>query len=165
MIVAVLTADLLFPGARSLKDKRALLRGALDRIRAASRQLVRPVAILQDLQGPKIRTGPLHAGHAGVPLVAGDTLVITTEKETTVAEVNAALKTAANGPLKGVLEFCEAPLVSKDFNGNPASSIVDGLTTAVIGGNMVKVMSWYDNEWGYSNRIVDLVVFLIARGI
>ena len=92
-------------------------------------------------------------------------LVVTTEKETTVAEVNAALKAAANGPLKGVLVFCEEPLVSKDFNGNPASSIVDSLTTAVIGGNMVKVMSWYDNEWGYSNRIVDLVALLIAKGL
>jgi len=92
-------------------------------------------------------------------------LVVTTEKDTTVAEVNAALKAAANGPLKGVLIFCEEPLVSKDFNGNPASSIVDGLTTAVIGGNMVKVMSWYDNEWGYSNRIIDLVNFLIAKGL
>ena len=92
-------------------------------------------------------------------------LVVTTEKETSVAEVNAALKAAANGPLKEVLVFCEEPLVSKDFNGNPASSIVDGLTTAVIGGNMVKVMSWYDNEWGYSNRIVDLVNYLIAKGL
>ena len=92
-------------------------------------------------------------------------LVVTTEKDTTVAEVNAALKAAANGPLKGVMIFCEEPLVSKDFNGNPASSIVDGLTTAVIGGNMVKVMSWYDNEWGYSNRIVDLVNYLIAKGL
>ncbi|TLM69307.1 MAG: type I glyceraldehyde-3-phosphate dehydrogenase [Deltaproteobacteria bacterium] len=92
-------------------------------------------------------------------------LVVTTEKETTVAEVNAALKTAAEGPLKGVLVFCDEPLVSKDFNGNAASSIVDGLTTAVIGGNMVKVMSWYDNEWGYSNRIVDLVGFLVAKGL
>ncbi|MCM2266032.1 MAG: type I glyceraldehyde-3-phosphate dehydrogenase [Desulfuromonadales bacterium] len=92
-------------------------------------------------------------------------LVVTTEKETTVAEVNAALKAAANGPLKGILVFCELPLVSKDFNGNPASSIVDSLTTTVIGGNMVKVMSWYDNEWGYSNRCVDLVSFLIAKGL
>jgi glyceraldehyde 3-phosphate dehydrogenase len=92
-------------------------------------------------------------------------LVVTTEKETSVAEVNAALKAAADGPLKGILEYCELPLVSKDFNGNPASSIVDSLTTAVIGGNMVKVMSWYDNEWGYSNRGVDLIKLLIAKGL
>ncbi len=92
-------------------------------------------------------------------------LVVTTEKETSVAAVNAALKAAANGPLKGILEFCELPLVSKDFNGNPASSIVDAMTTTVIGGNMVKVMSWYDNEWGYSNRVVDLVTFLVKKGL
>jgi len=84
-------------------------------------------------------------------------LVVETEKTTSVEEVNAALKTAANGALKGILDFCETPLVSIDFNGNPASSSVDAATTSVIAGNMVKVMSWYDNEWGYSNRIVDLV--------
>jgi len=90
-------------------------------------------------------------------------LVVETEKTTSVEEVNAALKTAANGPLKGILNFCEEPLVSIDFNGNPASSSVDAATTSVIAGNMVKVMSWYDNEWGYSNRIVDLVI-LMAKG-
>ena len=89
-------------------------------------------------------------------------LVVVTEKDTSVEEVNAALKAAAKGPLKGILEFCEEPLVSIDFNGNPASSSVDAATTTVIAGNMVKVMSWYDNEWGYSNRIVDLVK-LIAK--
>ncbi len=84
-------------------------------------------------------------------------LVVETEKATTVEEVNGALKAAAEGPLKGILAYCEVPLVSCDFNGNPSSSTVDAATTSVIGGNMVKVMSWYDNEWGYSNRIVDLV--------
>ena len=90
-------------------------------------------------------------------------VVVETEKATSVEEVNAALKAAANGPLKGILNFCEEPLVSIDFNGNPASSSVDAATTSVIQGNMVKVMSWYDNEWGYSNRIVDLVK-LMAKG-
>jgi len=90
-------------------------------------------------------------------------LVVETEKTTSVEEVNAALKTAANGSLRGILDFCETPLVSIDFNGNPASSSVDAATTSVIAGNMVKVMSWYDNEWGYSNRIVDLVK-LMAKG-
>lgn len=84
-------------------------------------------------------------------------LVVETEKTTTVEEVNAALQAAANGPLQGILAYCEEPLVSCDFNGNPSSSTVDAATTCVIGGNMVKVMSWYDNEWGYSNRVVDLV--------
>jgi glyceraldehyde 3-phosphate dehydrogenase len=84
-------------------------------------------------------------------------LVVETEKATSVEEVNAALQAAANGPLKGILDYCTEPLVSCDFNGNPASSSVDAATTSVIGGTMIKVMSWYDNEWGYSNRIVDLV--------
>ncbi len=84
-------------------------------------------------------------------------LVVETEKATSVEEVNSALQAAANGPLKGILAYCEAPLVSCDFNGDPSSSTVDAATTTVIGGTMVKVMSWYDNEWGYSNRIVDLV--------
>jgi glyceraldehyde 3-phosphate dehydrogenase len=84
-------------------------------------------------------------------------LVVETEKSTSVEEVNSALQTAAKGPLQGILAYCSEPLVSCDFNGNPASSTVDAATTSVIGGTMVKVMSWYDNEWGYSNRIVDLV--------
>ena len=84
-------------------------------------------------------------------------LVVETEKETSVEAVNAALKAAAEGPLEGILNFCEEPLVSIDFNGHPASSSVDAATTSVIQDTMVKVMSWYDNEWGYSNRIVDLV--------
>ena len=88
-------------------------------------------------------------------------LVVETEKATSTEEVNAALKAAAEGPLKGILAYCEEPLVSCDFNGNPASSTVDAATTSVIGGTMVKVMSWYDNEWGYSNRVVDLVKLMI----
>ncbi len=84
-------------------------------------------------------------------------LVVETEKATSVEEVNSALQAAANGPLQGILAYCTEPLVSCDFNGNPSSSTVDAATTCVIGGTMVKVMSWYDNEWGYSNRIVDLV--------
>ncbi len=87
-------------------------------------------------------------------------VVVETEKKTSVEDVNAALKAAAEGPLKGILEFCELPLVSKDFNGNAASSIVDGLSTAVMDGTMVKVLSWYDNEWGYSNRVLDLVKYI-----
>ncbi len=89
-------------------------------------------------------------------------LVVETEKATSVEEVNKVMKAAADGPLKGILAYSEEPLVSCDFNGNPSSSTVDAATTTVIGGNMVKVMSWYDNEWGYSSRIVDLVK-LIAK--
>jgi glyceraldehyde 3-phosphate dehydrogenase len=97
-----------------------------------------------------------------VPNVSLVDLVVETEKTTSAEEVNKALKAAADGPLKGILAYCEEPLVSCDFNGNPSSSTVDAATTTVIGGNMVKVMSWYDNEWGYSSRIVDLVK-LIAK--
>ena len=84
------------------------------------------------------------------------------EKETTKEEVNAALKLAAEGPLKKYMEYCGEPLVSTDFNGNPKSAIIDALSTYVVEGRMVKVLGWYDNEWGYSNRVVDLVEFLIA---
>jgi len=87
------------------------------------------------------------------------------EKEVTVEEVNKALKTAADGPLKGILEYCEEPLVSIDFKGNPASSIVDSMSTMVLAGNMVKVVSWYDNECGYSNRVADLITYLISKGL
>ena len=90
-------------------------------------------------------------------------LVVETEKATSVAEVNAALKKASEGALKGILDFCEEPLVSCDFNGCPASSTVDADSTNVIGGTLVKVMSWYDNEWGYSSRVLDLVNFISAK--
>ena len=79
------------------------------------------------------------------------------KKNTTVAEVNAALKQAAEGPMKGILQYSEEPLVSTDVIGNPHSSVVDGLSTMMVAGNMVKVVSWYDNEWGYSNRVCDLI--------
>ncbi|MFT7692727.1 MAG: glyceraldehyde 3-phosphate dehydrogenase, partial [Candidatus Latescibacterota bacterium] len=79
------------------------------------------------------------------------------EKDATKEEINAAFKTAADGPLKGILEYSEDPLVLADIIGNPHSCIFDSLTTNVIGGNMVKILGWYDNEWGYSSRCVDLL--------
>ena len=75
------------------------------------------------------------------------------------------MKAAAASPMKGILDYTDEPLVSKDFNHNPHSSIVDGLCTMVIEGNMVKVVSWYDNEWGYSNRVVDLAIYMGKKGI
>ena len=86
-------------------------------------------------------------------------------KEVTIDEVNKALHTAANGALKGILEVCDEPLVSIDFKANPASSIVDTMSTMVIGGNMVKVLSWYDNEWAYSCRVGDLAVYIAKKGL
>ena len=82
-----------------------------------------------------------------------------------VAGINRALKSAADGALKGILEYCSEELVSIDFKGNPASSIVDAPSTMVIGGNMVKVIAWYDNEWGYSCRLADLAVYIAGKGL
>ncbi|HEX6222518.1 MAG TPA: type I glyceraldehyde-3-phosphate dehydrogenase [Acidimicrobiia bacterium] len=94
-----------------------------------------------------------------VPVPDGSTvdLVVELEKDVTVDEVNAAIKAAAEGPLRGIMEYTEDPIVSTDIIGNPHSSIFDASGTHVMGGNLVKVMSWYDNEWGYSNRVVDLI--------
>lgn len=92
-------------------------------------------------------------------------VVMTLEKETTTEEVNQALKDAANGDLKGILAFSEEPLVSIDFRGNSNSSIVDAENTKVIDGNLVKILSWYDNEWGYSCRVRDLIKFIAEKGL
>jgi glyceraldehyde 3-phosphate dehydrogenase len=89
-------------------------------------------------------------------------LTVVTSKPTTVDEVNAAYQRAAEGPLKGILELSMEETVSVDFNGNPHSASVDGTNTFVIDGNLVKVMAWYDNEWGFSNRMVDLTRMLIS---
>lgn len=97
------------------------------------------------------------------PTVSAVDLVVDLEKNVTVEEVNGALKKAAENELKGILEYCDEPLVSSDFRGNPHSSILDALSTMVIGDNMVKVVSWYDNEWGYSTRVVDLVKYIANK--
>jgi glyceraldehyde 3-phosphate dehydrogenase len=86
-------------------------------------------------------------------------------KEVTVEQVNQVFQAAAKGKLKGILEYTEEPLVSSDFKGNPASSIFDALSTMVIGGNMLKTLSWYDNEWGYSCRLADLACYIISKGL
>src|ERR1700691_5428800 len=96
------------------------------------------------------------------PDVSAVDLVVVTTKNTTDAEVNAALKAAADGPLKGILAYTADPVVSTDMLHNPNSSIVDSLMTKVLAGNLVKVLAWYDNEWGYSMRVVDLVSFLMT---
>ena len=83
----------------------------------------------------------------------------------TAEEVNQAFKAAAEGPLTGILEYCQEPLVSSDFKGNPRSSILDALSTMVIEGNLIKVLAWYDNEWGYSCRLGDLATYISAKGL
>ena len=92
-------------------------------------------------------------------------VVMNVERSTSTEEVNATLKAAANGPLKGILAFSEEPLVSIDFKGNPNSSIVDADNTKVIDGTCIKILSWYDNEWGYSCRVRDLIKFVAAKGM
>jgi glyceraldehyde 3-phosphate dehydrogenase len=92
-------------------------------------------------------------------------LVAVLKKQATSQEVNAALKTAAEGPLKGILAYTEDPVVSSDMLHNSNSSIVDAELTKVLNGNLVKVVAWYDNEWGYSNRVVDLISFLGKKGL
>jgi len=92
-------------------------------------------------------------------------VVMDLEKETTAEEVNRAFKDAANEELRGILAFSEEPLVSVDFKRNPNSSIVDAEYTKVIGGTMLKVLSWYDNEWGYSCRVRDLIKYIASKGL
>ncbi|HEY1204349.1 MAG: type I glyceraldehyde-3-phosphate dehydrogenase [Bryobacteraceae bacterium] len=99
------------------------------------------------------------------PNVSAVDLVALLEKDATAEEINAALKAAAEGPLKGILAYTEDPVVSTDMLQNSNSSIVDSLLTKVLGGNLAKVVAWYDNEWGYSCRVVDLVKFLAAKGL
>ena len=117
--------------------------------------------VLPELKG-KLNGGAVRVPTPNVSLVD---LVAELEKEVTVEEVNAALKTAAEGELKGILSYSEEPLVSSDYNGNPSSSTIDALSTMVMEGNMVKVISWYDNESGYSNRVVDLINYIAQKGI
>jgi glyceraldehyde 3-phosphate dehydrogenase len=87
------------------------------------------------------------------------------DKKTSTEEVNAAFKAAANGKLKGILEYTDEELVSIDFRGNPHSSILDSAYTNVMDGDFVKLLSWYDNEWGYSSRCVDLLRYLVRKGL
>jgi len=100
-----------------------------------------------------------------VPTVSVVDFVAVLDNEVTVDQVNQAFQTAAEGVLAGILEFCQEELVSMDFKGNPASSIVDAPSTMVVANNMVKVLAWYDNEWGYSCRLADLAAYVADKGI
>jgi glyceraldehyde 3-phosphate dehydrogenase len=104
-----------------------------------------------------------YAMRVPTPNVSVVDLTVTTDKPCSVLAVNAAMKAAAEGPMKGILEYCEEELVSVDFRGNPRSSIVDAGYTRVVGDRCAKVLSWYDNEWGYSCRCVDLIRFMAAK--
>jgi glyceraldehyde 3-phosphate dehydrogenase len=111
--------------------------------------------------------GKLHGIAFRVPVITVSVVdfVADVSRNVTVEEVNQAFKSAASGPLAGIVEYCTEPLVSSDFRGNSHSAIVDALSTMVIDGTMVKVIAWYDNEWGYSCRVADLAAFIAAKGL
>ena len=106
-----------------------------------------------------------YAMRVPTPDVSITDLTCELEKATTIADINAAFKKAASGAMSHILEYSEAPLVSSDFVGNPKSCIFDPELTKVIDGNFIKVLGWYDNEWGYSNRVVDLIEFIAQKGL
>ncbi|MDA8227003.1 MAG: type I glyceraldehyde-3-phosphate dehydrogenase [Desulfitobacterium hafniense] len=183
------TTNCLAPFAKVLNDKFGIVKGLmttvhaytndqqildlphkdLRRARAAAASIIptttgaaKAVAlVLPELKG-KLNGFAMRVPTPNVSVVD---LVVELKQSTTAADINAALKVAAEGELKGILGYTDEPLVSKDFNGDPRSSIIDGDSTMVIEGNLAKVVSWYDNEWGYSNRVVDLALFINKKGI
>jgi glyceraldehyde 3-phosphate dehydrogenase len=111
--------------------------------------------------------GKLHgiALRVPTPVVSIVDFVADLKKTVSVEEINGAYRKAADGDLKGIVEYCDQPLVSSDFKGNPASAIFDALSTMVVDGNLVKVLAWYDNEWGYSCRLADLTAYIVGKGL
>ena len=134
---------------KDLRRARACAQSIIPTSTGAAKALA---LVLPELKG-KLHGMALRVPTTNVSLVD---LVVDLKQEVTVEEVNAAFKEAAEGPLKGILDITFEPLVSVDFNTNPMSSVVDGLSTIVMDGKKVKVLSWYDNEWGYSTRVVEL---------
>jgi glyceraldehyde 3-phosphate dehydrogenase len=143
------------------KDLRRARAAALSMIPTTTGAASAVGEVLPDLKG-KLDGFAMRVPTPNVSVVD---LNVVVDKKTSGEEVNAALKAAAEGPLKGILAFSEAELVSIDFRGNPNSSIVDAPYTKVMDGDFVKVLSWYDNEWGYSSRCVDLLRKLVAKGL
>jgi len=143
------------------KDLRRARAAALSMIPTSTGAAVAVGEVLPDLKG-KLDGFAMRVPTANVSVVD---LAAVVEKKTSAEEVNAALKSAADGPLKGILAISTEELVSIDFKGNANSSIVDAPYTKVMDGDFVKLLSWYDNEWGYSNRCVDLVRLLVKRGL
>ena len=141
------------------KDLRRARAAALSMIPTSTGAAKSIYLIIPELKG-KLDGYALRVPTPNVSLVD---LTVTTEKPATVEAVNAAFRAAAEGPLRGLLEYTEEELVSVDFRGNPHSAIVDSGYTRVVGANCVKVLAWYDNEWGYSSRCVDLVKMIAKR--
>ena len=143
------------------KDMRRARAAALSMIPTSTGAAKAVALVLPELKG-KFDGISVRVPTPNVSLVD---VVMDLERETTAEEVNRAFKDAANEELRGILEFCEEPLVSIDFRKNSNSSIVDAEYTKVIGGRMLKVLSWYDNEWGYSCRVRDLIKYIASKGL
>lgn len=143
------------------KDLRRARAAAMSMIPTTTGAAKAVALVLPELKG-KLNGGAVRVPTPNVSLVD---LVAELDKSVTVEEVNAAFKEAAAGELKGYLGYSEEPLVSIDYNGCTNSSTIDALSTMVMEGNMVKVLSWYDNETGYSNRVVDLVAYIASKGL
>ncbi len=141
------------------KDLRRARAAAMSMIPTSTGAAKAVGLVLPELKG-KVHGLAIRVPTPNVSLVD---LVVETEKPVTAEAINAALRKAAEGELKGILGYTDEPLVSIDFNGNPLSSIVDGASTSVVDGNMVKVLSWYDNEWGYSCRVRDLIKYIASK--
>jgi glyceraldehyde 3-phosphate dehydrogenase len=183
------TTNCLAPFAKVLNEKFGIVRGMMNtihsytndqstldlahkdprRARAAAENIIPTTtgaAKAVSLVLPELK-GKLNGMSLRVPTpnVSVTDLVAELKQSVTVEEVNAAFKEASEGSLKGILSYSEEPLVSSDYNGDPASSTIDALSTMVMEGTMVKVISWYDNEWGYSNRVVDLCDYIAKKGL
>jgi len=143
------------------KDLRRARAAALSIIPTTTGAAVAVAEVLPELKG---RLDGI-AMRVPTPNVSVVDLVATVERKTSAEALNAAFKAASDGPLEGIMEYVTAPLVSIDFRGNPHSSMVDAAYTKVMDGDFVKVLAWYDNEWGYSNRCVDLLRLMIKKGL
>jgi glyceraldehyde 3-phosphate dehydrogenase len=143
------------------KDLRRARAAALNIIPTTTGAAAAISRVLPELEG-KLHGIALRVPVGTVSLVD---LIVELNTKVTIEQVNEAFHKAAEGPLSGILEYCEEELVSTDFKGNPASSIVDAANTLVIGDNMAKVLAWYDNEWGYSCRLADLAVYITDKGL
>jgi glyceraldehyde 3-phosphate dehydrogenase len=179
------TTNCLAPLVKALHDKIGVVQGLMTTVHAYTNDQVLTDVYHEDLRRARsatmsmipTKTGAAAAVGLVLPELNGKLdgfavrvptinvslvdLTFTAARATTVEEVNAVMKAAANGELKGVLEYTQAPLVSIDFNHNPASSIFDASLTKVTGGTLVKALAWYDNEWGFSNRMLDTTVALM----
>jgi glyceraldehyde 3-phosphate dehydrogenase len=178
------TTNCLAPLVKPLHDKIGLLQGLMTTIHAYTNDQVLTDVFHSDLRRARSATQSMIPTKTGAAAAVGLVLpelngkldgfsmrvptinvsvvdlTFTAARNTTIEEVNGIMKDASNGELKGVLEYNEAPLVSCDFNHNPASSVFDSSLTKVMSGNLVKVLSWYDNEWGFSNRMLDTTIAL-----